>query len=115
MIDFKKLCLSIKVALRGLKTAIFEEQSFKIQFAIGIFVVFLMFYFPLSGLEKAILVLTIILVLSLELINSQIERILDFLEPNHNSKIRKIKDLSAAAVLLVCFGAVIIGLFIFWT
>ena len=71
-----------------------------------------MFYFPLPSLERAVLILTIILVLSLELINSQIERILDFLQPDHDPKIERIKDLSAAAVLVASLGSIAIALLI---
>jgi diacylglycerol kinase len=113
MVNFKKLYSSFKRAFYGLKVAIREEQTFKIQVVAGIFVLFLMFLFPLRILERAVLFLTIILVLGLELINSQIERILDFLQPNHDSKVKRIKDLSAAAVLLASFGSVVVGLLIF--
>ena len=113
MINFKKLNTSIKTAIVGLKAVIKEEQTFKIQTAVAILVIFFMFYFPLSVLERTILILSIVLVLGLELINSQVERILDFLEPEYNHEIRKIKDLSASAVLVVVIGSVFIGLLIF--
>ncbi|RLC40186.1 MAG: diacylglycerol kinase [Candidatus Nealsonbacteria bacterium] len=113
MINFKKLGFSIKTALKGLRSAVREEQTFKIQLGIGILVLFLMFCFPLTRIERTILVLTVSLVLSLELINSQIERILDFLQPNHDPKVKLIKDLSAGAVLLSVLGSIIIGLLIF--
>ena len=113
MINFKKLNSSIKSAIIGLKAAVKEEQTFKIQIAVAILVIFFMFYFPLIVIERVVLMLTILLVLGLELINSQIERILDFLEPEYNHKIRKIKDLSASAVLVVAIGSIFIGLLIF--
>ena len=113
IMDFKKLISSIKTAIIGLRSAIKEEQTFKIQIAVTILVIFFMFYFPLIVLERVVLMLTIVLVLGLELINSQVERILDFLEPEFNHKIRKIKDLSASAVLVVVIGSVFIGLLIF--
>jgi len=113
IINFKKLFFSFSQAFKGLKAVILEEQTFKIQLAIGILVLFLMFYFPLISLERVILILTITLILSLELINSQIERILDFIQPNFDHKIKSIKDLSAAAVLVASIGSVFIGLLIF--
>ena len=113
MISFKKLYLSFKRAFHGLKIAVGEEQTVKIQIVAAGLVFFLMFWFPLTALERAILVLTIILVLSLELINSQIERILDFLQPNHHPKIKRIKDLSASAVLIASLGSIAIALLIF--
>jgi len=113
MINFKKLMSSIKTAIIGLKAAAREEQTFKIQIMVALLVVFFMFYYPLVVLERIILILVIVLVLGLELINSQIERVLDFLEPEFNHKIRKIKDLSASAVLVVVIGSIFIGLLIF--
>ncbi len=112
MINLRKLSFSFKKAFKGFKAAIREEQTFRIQTIAGILVLFLMFWFPLTALERAVLVLIIILVLGLELINSQIERILDFLQPNHDPKIERIKDLSASAVLIVSLGSIIIGLLI---
>ena len=113
MINFKKLYLSFRRAFHGLKIAVRKEQTFKIHVIAAGLVFFLMFYFPLAALERAILVLTIILVLSLELINSQIERILDFLQPNHHPQIKRIKDLSASAVLIASLGSIAIALLIF--
>jgi len=113
MINFRKLRLAFKVAIRGLGLVIGEEQTFKIQVAATILVIFLMFYFPLTALEKTVLILAIVLVLSLEIINSQIERILDLLQPNSDPQIRRIKDLSASAVLVVSIGSFFVGLLIF--
>ncbi len=113
MINFRKLRLAFKVAFRGFGLVIREEQTFRIQIVATILVVFFMFYFPLSSSEKAVLMLVIVLVLSLELLNSQIERILDLLQPNFDPKIRRIKDLSASAVLLATIGSVFVGLLIF--
>jgi len=113
MINLKKLYQSFKYAFRGFKTAVFEEQTFKIQLTIGVLVIILMFLLPLTSLERAVLFFTILLVLSLELFNSQLERILDIFNPKFNSNIKKIKDLSAGAVLLASLGSIIIGLLIF--
>ena len=113
MINFRKLKSAFKVAFRGFGLVIREEQTFRIQTMIAILVVFFMFYFPLMALERTVLILSIVLVLGLELINSQIERILDLLQPNFDHKIRRIKDLSASAVLVVVIGSVFVGLLIF--
>lgn len=73
-----------------------------------------MFYFPTSRAEKAILATTIFAILTLEMVNIVIERVLDFLHPDHHEEIRIIKDLMAAIVLIASFGAAVIGLIIFW-
>jgi diacylglycerol kinase len=52
-------------------------------------------------------------VIALELINSAIENIADFVSPKQDTKIKKIKDLSAGAVLFSAIISVIIGLIVF--
>lgn len=112
MAIFKKYSLSFKNAFRGLKIAFSEEQNFQIQVGVALLIIVLMIVLPLTRFERAILVLTISFVLGLELLNSQIERVLDFLEPNHDPRVKRIKDLASAAVLVAVFGSVVIGLLI---
>lgn len=113
VVNPKKLFFSFKNSFHGIKIAFFEEQSFKIQAILAIVLVILMFSFPLHPIERAILILAIIFVLGLELLNSQIERMLDMAQFDHNPKIKDIKDLSSSAVFIAAVGALIIGLFIF--
>lgn len=101
------------IAISGLKIAFLKEQSFRIQLFFGFLVLILMFLFPLSICEKGILLLTIFAVLGFELINSQIEKFLDIVQPKFHPKVKLVKDLSAAAVLIVALGSIIIGLLIF--
>ena len=105
---------SFKNALAGFKVVWVEEQSFRIQLIVAGLVAVLMFVLPLSSLERAVLFLAIGFVLGLEMLNPQLEDILDLVETNHNPKIKRIKDLSAAAVLAAVLEAAIVGFFIFW-
>ncbi len=111
MSSTRKLYRAFCNAFRGIKEA-FIEQSFRILFMIALFVTFCLFYFPFESLERAVLVLVVVLVLSLELINSQIERILDILRPDYSEEVRKMKDISAGAVLTASIGAVILAFII---
>ncbi|MEE8131766.1 MAG: diacylglycerol kinase family protein [Candidatus Paceibacterota bacterium] len=109
----KKLSDSFKAAWRGLKDTLVEERSFKIMLIVTVLVIGAMFYFPTSRIEKVALLIMIFSVMILELINSVIERLLDFLHPLPNGQIKTIKDLMAAIVLVVSIGAVVIGMIIF--
>jgi len=103
---------SFKNAFLGIKLALKEEQSFRIQLVIAFLVVVLMFIFPLSLVERLILVVLCGFVLGLELLNSQLERVLDLIQPKYDSRVKAIKDLSAGAVLIASLTAFLIGLFI---
>ena len=73
-----------------------------------------MFYLGLAKLEKVVLLIVIISVLVLEALNTIFEHLSDILKPRIHNYILIIKDIMAATVLLASFGAVIIGLMIFW-
>ncbi|MEK7553536.1 MAG: diacylglycerol kinase family protein [Patescibacteria group bacterium] len=109
----KKLRDSFKYAINGLKETLIFERNFKIMLFFALFAIFLMFYFPTSRTEKAIIITAIFAVLTLELVNIVIERLLDFIQSEYSDKVRIIKDLMAAIVLLASFGAVVIGLIVF--
>lgn len=110
----ERLITSFTNAFRGLGFALLKERNFQIQIVIGAVVLVLMFYFDIYYLEKIILLFLITLVLSLELINTSNEKILNILEPRIHPQARIIKDLTAASVLLVSVFSFIIGIIIFW-
>lgn len=109
----KKIQGGFKAAFDGFRETIIFERSFKIMLVAGALVVAAMFYFPTSILEKVVLLLAIFSVLILELINSTVERIMDLVTKEHDDRVRIIKDLMAAVVLLASFGSVIVGTLIF--
>ncbi len=110
---FKEFKESLSIAIKGLRQAFYKEQSFRIQVFIGILALILVFAFPLKIYERAIIFLTISTVLGFELLNSQIEKMLDIIQPNNHPNVKIIKDFSAGAVLLVCFISILVGLLIF--
>ncbi len=112
-IDFKKLIQSFRVGFLGIKIIFQREQVFKIMLFIAILVVIAMIYFDLSLIQKIVLLTLIFFVLMLELINSAIERVLDFVCPDINHKVKEIKDIMAGLVLFACFGTVLLGILIF--
>ncbi len=109
----QSLFTSLKIAVFGLTSAFREERNFRLQSYVAIIVVIGMIVFKLDRMENTILILIMLLVLSLELINSQIEKFLDLIEPNHHPRVKIIKDFSAGAVLLSALGSIFIGLLIF--
>lgn len=113
MVNNQKLSSRLKIAFLGVTTAFKKERNFRIQFSIGVIVIILMIILGLNSIEKSILLLTVLVVLSLELINSQIEKILDLIQPNLHPKVKIIKDFSAGAVLISVVGSIIIGILIF--
>jgi len=110
----KNIFDSFQTAWKGIWTVLLHEPTFKYMLAAALLVVLAMIYFPTSRTEKAVLLVMIFSVLGLEMINSVMERFLDFLQPDYDPRVRIIKDLLAAFVLLVSLGAAVIGVLVFW-
>jgi undecaprenol kinase/diacylglycerol kinase (ATP) len=104
---------SLIFAFNGLKILVQEEHNSWIHIVITICVVLVGFLLHISLMEWVAVVLCIGLVIGLELINSAIENIADFVSPQKNEIIRKVKDLSAAAVLIAAICSAIVGLIVF--
>lgn len=110
---FKSLIKSFGHAWDGLLFAFREEQSFRIQLIIALIIGILALLLPLERWERALLILAIGAVLVLELINSIIERFVDIVKPRIYEYARQIKDMSAAAVLVMAFISIILAIIIF--
>ncbi|MBK8398010.1 MAG: diacylglycerol kinase family protein [Leptospiraceae bacterium] len=100
-------------ALNGLKILILEEHNARIHLFAAICVVIAGIVFKISSLEWTAIIFAIGFVIALEIINSAIENMADFISPEKNEQIKKIKDLSAAAVLVGAITAFVIGLIVF--
>ena len=90
------------------------EASIQIQFAITIITTIAGFYFNISTIEWIMQLFAIGLVMSMEGINTAIEKLSDFIHPEHHTKIGIIKDVSAGAVFIAAVIASIIGIIIYF-
>ena len=109
----RRLLRSATHAVRGIFFTLKSERNFQVETCVALLVLLLMAWLPLSRLEAVALILTIVLVLALELVNTAVERVMDILKPRVHPYARVIKDVMAGAVFLVSFGAVLVGLIIF--
>jgi len=108
-----KLFKSFGYALKGMLIAIREEQNMRIHLVAIAVVTIAGIYLGLNAIEWAIIGLTIGLVISLEMVNSAIESIVDHLSPEFHKEAGKIKDLAAGAVLVAAIVATVIAVYIF--
>ena len=104
---------SFKYAFNGLKILIREEHNVRIHVFITGCVLTAGLVLKISYSEWIAVVLCIGMVIALEMINSAIENIADFISPEKHEQIKKIKDLAAGAVLVGALTAVTVGLIVF--
>ena len=111
--SIKKRLKSFKYALIGIKTLIIEEHNARIHIFATIAVVILGFILKISVFEWIAIVFAIGFVITCESINSALENLCDYVSPQKNELIKKVKDLAAAGVLISAITAVVIGIIIF--
>lgn len=99
-------------AIDGLK-ALWNQPHGKIHLVIATVVLAAGFYFKISNKEWMAVVISIAIVLSAEAFNTSLEVFCDKIHPGRDSKIKKVKDLAAAAVLICAAGALVVGCLIF--
>lgn len=109
----KQIYRALKWSLAGLKAAWTFEASFRLE--VYLFIIF----FPLGlwlghgGVEKAVLVGSLFLVLSAEILNSAIEVVVDKTTPEFHELAGRAKDMGSAAVFVLminvflCWGLVL--------
>lgn len=118
MLSIRRLFKSFHYASRGIAVAWRSEQSFRVQVFAALVVLLLIWWFALPLWQAVALLLLIILVLTLELINSILERFVDVFKPRIHPMVQEIKDLMAGAVLIASLGALVVGALIlgpyFW-
>ena len=105
---------SFKYAFNGLRILIQEEHNARIHLFIAIIIIITGFTFSISNLEWIAVIFAIGFVITSELLNTAIEQIANFISPEKHESIKRIKDISAAAVLISVISAVFIGFIIFW-
>jgi diacylglycerol kinase (ATP) len=104
---------SMQYAFEGIFIFFKQEHNARLHLLATIAVIVLSIIFPVSKMEAIALVLAVGFVWVAEIFNTAIEKMMDFISVDKDDRIKTIKDLSAAAVLVTALIAVITGCFIF--
>ncbi len=100
-------------AYDGIVTALYKERNMSVHLAMAVFVIAAGVLFKISYTEWFVCLIFIALVITLELINTSIEAIVDMITTKENPYAKIAKDTSAGAVLVISLMAAFVGLIIF--
>jgi diacylglycerol kinase len=101
---------AIRIALRGIAIAWLQERHMKLHSLAALVVALLAWFSGVDAISWAVLMLCVGLVVSLELMNSALERLSNRITIETDPLIRDAKDMSAAAVLAASIFAAIVGI-----
>jgi diacylglycerol kinase (ATP) len=104
---------SFEYAFAGIRYFLSSQHNAWIHLIGTVVVIFLAVGFHVSRSEAIALTFAVGFVWVSELFNTAIEKIMDFISVEKNPKIKIIKDISAAAVLVAAITALTVGCFVF--
>jgi len=111
--DFLKSRLkSFVPAFQGIYFILKNEKNTSIHLLATGVAVFLIFLLKLNYIDSLFFISAIFMVWIAEIFNSAIEYTLDFIHPDKNPKIKIIKDISAAGVLLSAIYAITVAIIV---
>jgi diacylglycerol kinase (ATP) len=111
--DPRQLWRAFRWSMSGLRAGWRHEASFRLEAMLTVVLVPVGLWIGNGALEKIALVSPVILVLSVELLNSAIEAVVDKVSPEFHELAGRAKDMGSAAVFLLlilvvlCWGLIL--------
>ena len=106
---------ALHYSLDGLRAAYACEDAFRLESLLAVLLIPLAFFLPVSGIGRAVMIASVILVLIVELLNSAVEAVVDRVSLERHPLSKRAKDVGSAAVLLsllnvaMVWGCVLFG------
>lgn len=105
---------SINNAIDGIIYAFKTERNLKIHFAIALVLLLITLPLNLNKFELLMLFFAITLVLSMEMVNTAIEAMVNLLTLSHHPLAKIAKDVAAGGVLIAVFNSLIVAYLVFY-
>ena len=111
--SLKRFIKSFKYCYEGIVYAFYHEQNIIVMMILGIITLLFGIIFKLELSERLAIIITVGLVLSLEMVNTALEAVVDLVTKDKKALAKVAKDCASGAVGIMCIFAVIEGLMIF--
>lgn len=108
----RRLLNAFGYSLQGFRAAWQNEAAFREEAMLTIVLTPVALLLPVTGLEKLLLILSLLLLVLVELLNSAVEAVVDRIGPEFHPLSGRAKDLGSAAVLIACLILGLTWLFI---
>jgi len=90
----------------GLTAAFRHEDAFRQEVFLAVLLIPLALYLSETGIERALMIGAVLLVLIVELLNSALEAAVDRISLEHHLLIKRAKDMGSAAVMIALVNVV---------
>ena len=100
-------------AIKGTIWMLKSERNFQIEVLALITNLFLIVYLKVTETEAAVILVVCFTVLSLEILNTCVEKICDIIQPEFDERIKIIKDIAAGSVFIMAIASIFVGILIY--
>lgn len=107
-----ELFKALKYSLQGLRAALRFEASFRFELQIFVVAAPLALWLGKTGIERALLIGSLLLVMIAELLNAAVEAIVDKTTPEFHELAGRSKDFGSAAVFLCMINVIVTWLLV---
>ena len=114
-VDLGRIVRATRYSLAGLHSAIRGEAAFRQELILALVLIPVAVWLGDNGFERALMILSLLVVLIVELVNSAIETVVDRVGTEFHELSGRAKDLGSAAVFIsliavpVVWGLVLLG------
>lgn len=106
--ELRRILDATRVSLEGVVAAARHERAFRLELAALAVLAPLAWWLGENGVERGLLIGSVLLVLIVELVNSAIEATVDRISLERHDLAKRAKDLGSAAVMLSIVSAVLV-------
>ena len=109
----KNQIFGFKCAFKGIWDTLKSESHMRFHMVAAFYVIIFSSFYSFSNIQWAILVLTIVLVMVLEMVNTCIEKLCNLVADRYEPLVKLAKDISAGAVLISAIGSAVVAVLFF--
>ncbi|MFH1658664.1 MAG: diacylglycerol kinase [Pseudomonadota bacterium] len=110
-----RLINALGYSCEGLRAAWQNEAAFRLEMLSAGIAIPLAFYLGKTGVERALMIGSVALILIAEILNSAVEAVVDKASPEKNELAKRAKDMGSAAVLLSLLNAAAVWACLLWS
>ena len=112
--SFRNFFSSVRYSIEGFFAAVQHEPSFREDLLFALLLVPFAIILPVNAVSTALMIASLILILIVELLNSAIEWVIDYLRPEQHPLAKRIKDMASAAVFLSYINCIVVWAILLW-
>jgi len=110
----RRLINALGYSRDGIAAAWRNEAAFRQEILLAAIALPLAFYLGKTGVERALMIGSIVLILIVEILNSAVEAVVDKASPEKSELAKRAKDMGSAAVLLSLVNAAAVWACLLW-